>query len=185
MMGRYIAGELMGTFFLTAAALVGGPAVAGFMLMAMIYIGSHISGGHYNPAVSVASWMRGGLSNENLLWYSVAQTFGALLGFWFVATAVKDPSGMLPGASGMGDPMPFVTELLLTFGFCLVILTVSKLAAYKSAGVQGLVVGLSYAAFLQVVPVAWLNPAIVLGGSLCAKMHGMAAGGFHLNNILV
>src|SRR5438477_105861 len=54
-MKRYVM-EFIGTFFLTTAiSLTGHPIAIGFMFMAMIYIGGHVSGGHFNPAVAVGS----------------------------------------------------------------------------------------------------------------------------------
>ncbi len=54
--------EFIGTMFLVlAVTLSGNPIAIGVMLMVMVYMGGHISGGHYNPAVSLAVWVRGKL----------------------------------------------------------------------------------------------------------------------------
>ena len=62
MMQKYVV-ELVGTFLLALAiSLSANPIAIGLMLMALIYAGGHVSGGHYNPAVSFGAFMRGRLS---------------------------------------------------------------------------------------------------------------------------
>ena len=86
--------EFIGTFFLvfTVGCTVFSdgkniiPAIAiGFVLMVMVYAGGHISGGHYNPAVSLAASIRGALPWRNTIQYFIAQ----LLGAFIAASAVK------------------------------------------------------------------------------------------------
>ena len=78
--------EFIGTFFLmftvSSAVRFDGegviPAIAiGFALMIMVYAGGHVSGGHYNPAVSVAAAIRGALEWKQLIPYWVSQLLGA------------------------------------------------------------------------------------------------------------
>ena len=71
--------EVIGTFFLVLTiglTAIGGVAMAplaiGSALMVMVYMGGHISGGHYNPAVSLAVMMRGKLDSKELLPYWVS-----------------------------------------------------------------------------------------------------------------
>ena len=60
--------EFLGTMFLVLAiALTGNPLAIGMMLMAMVYIGGHVSGAHYNPAVTISVWMRGKLKRVKFL----------------------------------------------------------------------------------------------------------------------
>ena len=83
---RYVV-EFFGTFFLvmTLCMLDAGdhsqfaPMAAGVMLVAMMYAGFHISGAHYNPAVSLATYLRGKLNSGDLLPYIVAQFLGGTL----------------------------------------------------------------------------------------------------------
>ncbi len=75
--------ELIGTFFLTlAVSITGNPIAVGIMFMAMYYVGESVSGGYYNPALSVAAWMRGVLAVEEMLIYAGVQSIGACLGVW-------------------------------------------------------------------------------------------------------
>src|SRR4051794_35437989 len=86
--------ELIGTFFLvfTIGCVVIGntggamaPVAIGATLMVMVFAGGHISGAHYNPAVTLAVWMRGKCETKDLPGYWVAQLAGAAL----AAGAVK------------------------------------------------------------------------------------------------
>ena len=92
-MNKYIA-ELIGTFFLVltvgCTVTAGGsgilpPLAIGSALMVMIFAGGHISGGHYNPAVTLGVWMRGRVAAKDVAPYLIFQLFGAAI----AAAAVK------------------------------------------------------------------------------------------------
>ena len=77
-MNRY-ATELIGTFFLVFAigmtAVLGtdaAPIAIGAMLMVMVYMGGHVSGAHYNPAVTLAISIRGGMQRSDVIPYMLA-----------------------------------------------------------------------------------------------------------------
>ena len=70
--------EFVGTFFLVfAICFTANPLAVGLILAAMVYMGKHISGGHYNPAVSIAVWLRGKMKNVEMVWHIIAQCVGA------------------------------------------------------------------------------------------------------------
>src|SRR5712671_4708274 len=79
--------EFIGTFFLVLAiglSVVGGagamaPLAIGSTLMAMVYLGGHVSGAHYNPAVTLAVVLRGKLAVKDIVPYLIAQIGAALL----------------------------------------------------------------------------------------------------------
>ena len=75
-MRKYVV-EFIGTFFLVCGAILGGAIGASLLLMVAIYAGGHISGAHYNPAVTVAMWIRRKIDLSESLAYWVAQFFGA------------------------------------------------------------------------------------------------------------
>src|SRR6476660_7724433 len=81
------AGELLGTFFLVltigCTGIAAGPGVIaplaiGSILMVMIYAGGHISGAHYNPAVTLGVFMRGRCTAADVIPYMAAQVVGAI-----------------------------------------------------------------------------------------------------------
>ncbi|MBI1966337.1 MAG: aquaporin, partial [Betaproteobacteria bacterium] len=66
--------EFIGTLFLVlAVTLSGNPIAIGVMLMVMVYMGGHVSGGHYNPAVTLAVWIRGKIEAKHALAYWISQ----------------------------------------------------------------------------------------------------------------
>jgi aquaporin Z len=80
--------ELIGTFFLVATvgftvvepgAGTLAPLAIGSVLMVMVYAGGHVSGGHCNPAVALAVWLRGRCPTTDVAWYMAAQVVGALI----------------------------------------------------------------------------------------------------------
>src|ERR1039457_2921174 len=86
-MNKYLV-EFIGTFFLvfTVGMCVIQPDVGNFaplaigtILMVMVYAGGHISGGHFNPAVTLAVWMRGKFEAKDVPRYIAAQFFGAIV----------------------------------------------------------------------------------------------------------
>src|SRR4051812_11959725 len=86
-MNKYVT-ELIGTFFLVltigCTVLLGGsgvipPIAIGSALMVMIFAGGHISGGHYNPAVTLGVYLRGRCDAKDVVPYWVSQLVGAAL----------------------------------------------------------------------------------------------------------
>ena len=82
-MGKYIT-EFIGTFFLVLTITLCviteqqmAPLAIGGTLAVMVFMGGHISGGHYNPAVSVAAFLRGALPGTEIFPYIIFQTLGA------------------------------------------------------------------------------------------------------------
>lgn len=71
--------EFLGTFlFLSVIVATGQPVLIALALLLVILLGGAVSGGHYNPAVSVMFWAKGALTNTDLAGYVVAQTLGGL-----------------------------------------------------------------------------------------------------------
>lgn len=172
-MNKYV-NEFIGTFFLmfTVVCAVNAfaplaPVAIGAALMVMIYAGGHISGAHYNPAVSIAAFVRGRLHAADLGPYIGAQVLGsivaALLGGWlFDAEAPKAWSGEMIAQAG-------VVELLFTFALCWVVLNVATSKDHPDNSFYGLAIGFTVAAgAVAVGPIsgAAFNPAVAIGASL-------------------
>src|SRR4030095_5657411 len=93
--------EFIGTFFLVMGAALGGGVGAALALMVMVYAGGHISGAHYNPAVSLAVWIRGRISAADMIGYWMAQIAGGLAAALVVAFLFeKEGSGECVIADG-------------------------------------------------------------------------------------
>jgi aquaporin Z len=81
--------EFIGTMFLVSAALLGSGLAAAATLCICIYAMGHISGGHFNPAVSLGVYLRGRMTQRELIEYMAAQFAAAIVG-WLVWLLLKD-----------------------------------------------------------------------------------------------
>jgi len=180
-MQKYVM-ELVGTFFLTVAVtLTGNPIAVGLMLVGLMYIGAHVSGGHYNPAVSVAAYVREKIDLSEMFWYMFVQVIGALLGLWLFALITNDVY-QPDTAPGISVWVAVLIEGFLTIVYCLVWLTVLTTDRFKSTMVYGFATGLT---LLAIVTIGGLfNPAIAFATMIVAmgKMAGMFASG---NNLFI
>jgi aquaporin Z len=152
---RYAA-EAIGTFFLvfTVGAAVGGgsplaPLGIGAVLMVMVYAGGHLSGGHYNPAVTLAVLVRGRIKLRDAAAYWMVQLGAGLL----AALAVRDfldPVELDRHAtmtlSGHGLVAAFTSELLFTFALCYVVLNVATSKSHPDNSFYGLAIGFTVVA---------------------------------------
>ena len=92
--------EFIGTFFLVFTVLcvvfyeyhvIAGPIAIGLALMVCVYAGGHISGGHYNPAVSLAASIRGALEWKQIIPYWISQFLGSAAAFGLMSLYVVIP----------------------------------------------------------------------------------------------
>lgn len=164
--------ELIGTFFLVAT--VGftviepgaGPLAAlaiGSALMIMVYAGGHVSGGHYNPAVTLAVWLRGRCPTSDVLGYMVAQVAGGLIAA-FLVMFMKDTSKVV--ASNPDVVRAVLAELLFTFALCYVVLNVATAKATEGNSYFGLAIGFTVvvgAFAVGGISGGAFNPAVAVG----------------------
>ncbi len=124
----------------------------GLTVLTMVYAVGHISGGHFNPAVSIGLWMGGRFSGKELLPYIIAQVLGGIAGAAILYLIASGKEGFELGsfaANGYGDHSPggydmraaMLTEFTMTFMFLIVILGATHPKA--PAGFAGLAIGLS------------------------------------------
>jgi len=177
---RYVT-ELIGTFFLVftiGMVVVGESAVAplaiGSMLMVMVYMGGHISGAHYNPAVTVGVYLRGALAKGDILPYIASQILGA----WLAAGAVQLITGSTfapaPGAD-YGVVEALLAEMLVTFALVLVILNVATAKATEGNSYYGLAIGFTVMAgafAVGGVSGGAFNPAVGIGPIIVDTLGG-------------
>lgn len=160
----------------------------GLTVLTMAYAVGHISGGHFNPAVTLGLWSAGRCANKHVIPYIVAQVVGAIVAaavLWFIASG---KAGWVPGgfaSNGYGELSPgkyglgsaFVTEVVLTFFFLLIIIgTTSKGAATGFAGIPiGLALTLIHLVSIPVTntsvnPARSTGPALFVGGEYIGQL---------------
>ena len=174
-MRRYVQ-ELVGTFFLVltiGCAVIGSPAgvipplAIGSVLMVMIYAGGHVSGAHYNPAVTVAVFLRGRCAAADVVPYFVAQLAGALAAAavaTFLRGSPSSPPFMAPSV-----PIALVAEFLFTFALAYVVLNVATAKATNGNSYFGLAIGFTVLAGAFAVgdlSGGSFNPAVAVGGTV-------------------
>ncbi len=173
--------EAIGTFFLVLTiglTVLGGtifaPLAIGSALMVMVYMGGHISGGHYNPAVSLAVMMRGKLEKKELVPYWVSQIVGAFLAAVVVYLIVGQTFAPAPGdgATALGA---LLIEFLFTFALCLVVLNSATASGTAGNSFYGLAIGFTVmvGAFAGGdISGGAFNPAVGIGPILMNAMAG-------------
>jgi len=172
-LARKLTVEFIGTFFLmftvgmaTATAGAFAPLAIGSVLMVMVFAGAHISGGHYNPAVSTAVLLRGKLAGRDYLPYIVTQGIAAMLAGLLVRGLDYAPAHALPVA-GAGTML--VVEFLFTFALAYVVLNVATSKDTEDNSFYGLAIGftLASAGFATgSISGGAINPAVALGASV-------------------
>jgi aquaporin Z len=167
--------ELIGTFFLVftvGATVIGGsvsaPLAIGATLMVMVYAGGHISGGHYNPAVTTAALVRGRITPRDAVGYWVAQLAGGLIAAAAVAGVLHGAQPRAGALSGNALIVALVVEMLFTFALCYVVLNVATSKDHPDNSFYGLAIGFTVVAGAFAVggiSGAAFNPAVTLGGA--------------------
>jgi aquaporin Z len=172
-MNKYIA-EFIGTFFLVltigCTVMAGGtgvipPLAIGSALMVMIYAGGHVSGAHFNPAVTLAVFLRGRCPVRDVLPYMGAQMVAGL-----AAAAVA--SFLRPGfvAHPVNTDLArvAVAEILYTFALAYVVLNVATSKDTLGNSYFGLAIGftvLSGAFAVGDISGGAFNPAVAVGAA--------------------
>lgn len=165
--------EFIGTFFLVLtvgmsviepnSAGMMAPIAIGSVLMVMIFAGGHISGGHYNPAVSLAVFLHGRLSKSDLWKYWIVQWIAALIA-GYLTVYLKGYPDQTPLV--FETMKPFLAEFLFTFALCYVVLNVALAKGAKGNSFYGLAIGFTVLAGAYAVGAisgAAFNPAVALG----------------------
>ena len=161
--------EFIGTFFLSlticTAAVYGSageyaPFGIAATLMVMIYAGGHISGAHYNPAVTVSIYLRGACEKEEVLPYIASQVIAAVSAAIVVENLLR-PNEVVPGFELGTDAI--VAELLFTFALAYVILNVATTESTSGNGYFGAAIALvvlAGAITVGSISLASFNPAV-------------------------
>lgn len=170
-MRKYVT-ELIGTFFLVftvgCTVIAGGrgvipPLAIGAALMVMVFAGGHISGAHYNPAVTLGVWIRGRCPSGDVVPYWVSQVAGALLAAAAVGY-VKAGASVKPLHLAVGPAL--LAEFLFTFALVYVVTNVATAKATAGNSFYGLAIGMTVAAGVFAVgniSGGAFNPAVAVG----------------------
>ena len=176
---RKLVVEAIGTFFLvlTIGLVVLDPGAGdmaplaiGAALMAMVYAGGHISGAHYNPAVTLGVWIRGMCSGREAVRYWFVQLLGATVAAG-VVVQLKGDGAATTMALDFGHV--FLAEALFTFALVWVVLNVATASGTEGNSYFGLAIGLTVMAGAYSVggiSGAAFNPAVAVGLALFGVM---------------
>jgi aquaporin Z len=174
--------EAIGTLFLvlTVGAVVRNgsplaPLAIGSVLMAMVYAGGHVSGAHYNPAVTIAALVRRRIDKRDAVGYLVAQVVGGLIGAQLVGVVVPQALSAPLTLSGHAAIAAFVAELVFTFALCYVVLNVATSKDHPDNSFYGLAIGFTVAAGAVAVggiSGGVFNPAVLIGGATMGMFGG-------------
>ena len=139
--------EFIGTFFLVLTiglSVLGGtpmaPLAIGAVLMVMVCMGGHVSGGHYNPAVSLAVWLRGKLEGREVVPYMAAQVLGAVAAAAVVYVVLGQTFAPAP-AQTASAVAALLVEVLYTGALCLVVLHSATAPQTTGNSFYGLAIG--------------------------------------------
>src|SRR5689334_22244544 len=191
--------ELLGTFWLVfggcgsavlaakfpevGIGLLGVSLAFGLTVVTMAYAVGHVSGGHFNPAITLGVFAAGRIKVADIAPYIIAQLIGAVLAAWLLATVAAgngtDAVAAGLAANGYGDHSPghyaqgtaFLMEVLMTFFFLLVILGTTSDGA--PVGFAPLAIGLTLTLIhlvsipvtnTSVNPARSTGPALIVGG---------------------
>ena len=185
--------EFIGTFFLvltvgcTCVPSTPGvipPLAIGSILMVMVYAGGHISGAHYNPAVTLAVWLRGRLPGKEVAPYMVTQ----LLAAGVAALLAKYMFGAATPMTLGSRLEAFLGDLVFTFALCWVVLNVATAKATENNSYYGLAIGFTVLAGAFAVGGSLsggaFNPAVAVGLGIMRIIHPINIGGHILADLI-
>lgn len=186
-MKKYLV-EFIGAFFLvlTVGMTVIDPGSAGPLaplaigaaMMIMVYAGAHVSGGHYNPAITVAVWLRGRCAAAEVAPYLGAQAAGAVVAALTVLGLKGDPT-IHPDDIQL--IRAFIAELVGTFALCYVVLNVTTAKSTAGNSYYGLAIG--FTVMVMTFALGYLsngafNPAAAIGLAVLHKAASASLGMF-------
>src|SRR6188474_435440 len=173
-MNKYIA-EFIGTFFLVltigctvvpGAAGVIAPLAIGSALMVMIYAGGHISGAHYNPAVTLAVLIRGRIKLNDAILYMVSQVAGGIVAALVAGVFKEMPA---EATQTLDTTKALLAEVLGTFALAYVVLNVATAKGTAGNSFYGLAIGFTIfvvGSLIGGTSGGAFNPAVAIGASV-------------------
>ncbi len=162
--------EFIGTFFLTlticTAAAFGtagshAPFAIASTLMVMVYAGGHVSGAHYNPAVTISIYLRGACDKSDVAPYIASQVAAGVAAAMVASNLLVPEGDVAPLVMDTGPAM--AAELLFTFALAFVILNVATSESTEGNGYYGAAIAfvvLAGALTVGSISGASFNPAV-------------------------
>lgn len=173
---RKLITEFIGTFFLVLVVgmvVISGkgdfaPVAIGSVLMSMVFAGAHISGAHYNPAVTLAVLLRGRISLKEAISYMIVQVIGAIVATALVKFLLSDK--VPASAPGMANELKgLVAEAVGTFALAYVVLNVATAKGTTGNMFYGLSIGFTVLCMAHAfgsISGGAFNPAVAVGISM-------------------
>ncbi|MET0495843.1 MAG: aquaporin [Actinoplanes sp.] len=174
-MRKFLA-EFVGTFFLVLTVGIAvikmsalAPLAIGGVLTVMVYAAGHVSGAHFNPAVTLAALVRGAISRVDAAGYVIAQAAAGVLAA-LVAGWITHPAAISTlTLSGRAIGVALLAECLFTFALAYVVLNVATSQDHPDNSFYGLAIGgtvMAGAATVGGISGGVFNPAVALGGAV-------------------
>lgn len=183
-MNKYLT-ELIGTFLFVLSISLAvqnadkfAPLVIGCALMIMVYMGGHVSGGHYNPAVSLGVLIRGKMDGKDFIPYVLCQVLGAV-GAGLMAQVLTGKTVPIAPGEGSNWLSALLAEVIYTFALVLVVLNVATAKKTEGNSFYGLAIGFTIvvAAFSAGgISGGAFNPAV---GTGLTVSHAIRSGGVY------
>jgi aquaporin Z len=178
-MRRYLT-EFIGTFFLVFTICISvqskaslAPLAIGLVLAAMVFAGGHVSGAHYNPAVTLAVYLRGKLPARDIAPYMGAQILGAVAAALISGVVLGTRPETAFSVTGRALVAALIVEVLVTFALAYVVLSVATSKDHPNNSFYGLAIGftvLAGAVTVGGISGGVFNPAVAIGVSVAGMV---------------
>ncbi|MDP3941768.1 MAG: aquaporin [bacterium] len=182
-MNRYVV-EAIGTFFLVLTiGFSANPLAIGFILATMVYMGGYISGGHYNPAVTLAVFLQKKITSKDSMMYVAFQILGAVAAS-LVFFLVQQQSLLVQPGSTVKFNDALLLEALFTFVLCSVVLHTAVSKKNTPNQFYGLAIGATVMAgafSVGAISGGAFNPAVGVGPALVAVINAP----LNISNVLL
>jgi aquaporin Z len=173
---RKFLAEFVGTFFLVLTVGIAvvkmsalAPLAIGGVLTVMVYAAGHVSGAHFNPAVTLAALVRGAISRVDAAGYVIAQAAAGVLAALAAGWITHPVAISTLTLSGRAIGVALLAECLFTFALAYVVLNVATSQDHPDNSFYGLAIGgtvMAGAATVGGISGGVFNPAVALGGAV-------------------
>ncbi|HTD13935.1 MAG TPA: MIP/aquaporin family protein [Chthoniobacterales bacterium] len=190
---RAYCAEFIGTFFLVLTVCIAGvlgyagpyaPIAIGATLMVMVYATGYVSGGHLNPAVTLAAWVRGKFPSRQVLPYIVAQLLAGVVAAWAAKMFIRPGITVTPSTFSFYPAL--AAEFLYTFALCYVVLNVATAEGNDGNNFYGLAIGFTVmvgAFTVGKISGGVFNPAVAVGLTGIGSVSSLNSGVYYIGDV--